>query len=144
MRTRGFDVDARRSLTGVTPAVGLSEETKRLRGLVEQLRGAWVPRIHAKLGEKRTIKMRFDGFGDLWVGDYHDGPKVLAPDGRIVGAKLGAFIDHTTRYPVADRWYLTEDVASLRDTLLRALLTFGPPRVAYTDRGACYRAEQLA
>lgn len=96
------------------------------------------------LGEKRTIKMRFDGFGDLWVGDYHDGPKVLAPDGRVVGAKLGAFIDHTTRYPVADRWYLTEDVASLRDTLLRALLTFGPPRVAYTDRGACYRAEQLA
>lgn len=96
------------------------------------------------LGEKRTIKMRFDGFGDLWVGDYHDGPKILAPDGRIVGAKLGAFIDHTTRYPVADRWYLAEDVASLRDTLLRALLTFGPPRIAYTDRGACYRAEQLA
>lgn len=96
------------------------------------------------LGEKRTIKMRFDGFGDLWVGDYHDGPKVLAPDGRIVGAKLGAFIDHTTRYPVCDRWYLAEDIATLRDTLLRALLTWGPPRVAYTDRGACYRAEQLA
>ncbi len=96
------------------------------------------------LGEKVTIKMRFDGFGDLWVGDYHDGPKILAPDGRIVGAKLGAFIDHTTRYPVADRWYLTEDIASLRDTLLRALLTWGPPSVAYTDRGACYRAEQLA
>jgi transposase InsO family protein len=96
------------------------------------------------LGEKRTIKMRFDGFGDLWVGDYHDGPKVLAPDGRVVGAKLGAFIDHTTRYPVCDRWYLAEDIASLRDTFLRALLTWGPPRVAYTDRGACYRAEQLA
>lgn len=96
------------------------------------------------LGEKRTIKMRFDDFGDLWVGDYHDGPKILAPDQRVVGAKLGAFIDHTTRYPVADRWYLTEDIGSLRDTLLRALLTWGPPRVAYTDRGACYRAEQLA
>lgn len=96
------------------------------------------------LGEKRTIKMRFDDFGDLWVGDYHDGPKVLAPDGRVVGAKLGAFIDHTTRYPVADRWYLAEDTATLRDTFLRALLTWGPPRIAYTDRGACYRAEQLA
>lgn len=96
------------------------------------------------LGEKRTIKMRFEHFGDLWVGDYHDGPKVLAPDGRVVGAKLGAFLDHTTRYPVADRWYLAEDIASLRDTMQRALLAFGPPRVAYTDRGACYRAEQLA
>ncbi len=96
------------------------------------------------LGERRTIKMRFDQFGDLWVGDYHDGPKILTPDGLIKGAKLGAFIDHTTRYPVADRWYLTEDVSSLRDTLLRALLTWGKPSVAYTDRGACYRAEQLA
>lgn len=96
------------------------------------------------LGEKRTIKMRFDDFGDLWVGDYHHGPKVLVPDGRVTTAKLGAFIDHTTRYPVADRWYLAEDIASLRDTFLRALLTWGPPCVAYTDRGACYRAEQLA
>jgi len=96
------------------------------------------------LGGKPTIKMQFDTFGDLWVGDYHHGPKVLAPDGRLTTAKLGAFIDHTTRYPVADRWYLAEDLGSLRDTMLRALLVWGPPRLAYTDRGAVYRAEQLA
>jgi putative transposase len=96
------------------------------------------------LGAKPTIKMQFDTFGDLWVGDYHHGPKVLAPDGRLTTAKLGAFIDHTTRYPVADRWYLAEDLASLRDTMLRALLVWGPPKLAYTDRGAVYRAEQLA
>src|SRR5262249_31765446 len=98
----------------------------------------------AVLGAKPTIKMRFDAFGDLWVGDYHHGPKVLAPDGRLTTAKLGAFIDHTTRYPVADRWYLAEDLGSLRDTMLRALLVWGPPKKAYTDRGAVYRAEQLA
>jgi putative transposase len=98
----------------------------------------------AVLGAKPTIKMRFDTFGDLWVGDYHHGPKVLAPDGRLTTAKLGAFIDHTTRYPVADRWYLAEDLGSLRDTMLRALLVWGPPKKAYTDRGAVYRAEQLA
>jgi transposase InsO family protein len=98
----------------------------------------------AVLGTKRTIKMQFDAFGDLWVGDYHHGPKVLAPDGRLTTAKLGAFIDHTTRYPVADRWYLAEDLASLRDTMLRALLVWDPPKLAYTDRGAVYRAEQLA
>jgi transposase InsO family protein len=96
------------------------------------------------LGAKPTIKMQFEAFGDLWVGDYHHGPKVLAPDGRLTTAKLGAFIDHTTRYPVADRWYLAEDLASLRDTMLRALLVWGPPKLAYTDRGAVYRAEQLA
>jgi putative transposase len=91
-----------------------------------------------------TIHMRFAHFGDLWVGDYHHGPLVLAPDGRPVTAKLGAFIDHTTRYPVADRWYLDETLATLRDALLRALLAFGPPRRIYVDRGAVYRAEQLA
>jgi hypothetical protein len=67
------------------------------------LRGASRRRL-AVLGEKRTIKMHFDGFGDLWVGDYHHGPVVLGPDGGVVVAKLGAFIDHATRYPVCDRW----------------------------------------
>jgi len=96
------------------------------------------------LGAKPTIKMQFASFGDLWVGDYHHGPKVLAPAGHATTAKLGAFIDHTTRYPVADRWYLSEDVATLRDTMLRALLTWGPPKVVYVDRGAVYRSDQLA
>ena len=96
------------------------------------------------LGTKRTIKMCFDNFGDLWVGDYHHGPLILRPDGQPTIAKLGAFIDHTTRYPVADRYYLAEDIASLRDTLLRALLRWGHLKKAYVDRGAVYRAEQLA
>jgi transposase InsO family protein len=96
------------------------------------------------LGQKRTRKMSFPCFGDLWVGDYHHGPLVRTPDGGTAVAKLGAFIDHTTRYPVADRWYLDERIGSLRDTLLRALLRFGLPSVVYTDRGAVYRSEQLA
>lgn len=96
------------------------------------------------LGAKPTIKMAFENFGDLWVGDFHDGPKILAPDGRIVGSKLSAFIDHKTRYPLEDRWYLDETIGSLRDTLLRVFLKWGQGRVIYVDRGACYRAEQLA
>lgn len=96
------------------------------------------------LGEKCTIKLVVHAFGDLWVGDYHHGCRVLAPDGRIVVAKLGAFIDHATRWPVADRWYTDETLTTLRDTMLRALLRWGPPKMAYTDRGAVYRADQLA
>ena len=96
------------------------------------------------LGEKRTIKMHFDNFGDLWVGDYKHGPVIVGPDGKPTTAKLSAFIDHCTRYPVADRWYPAENLASLRDTLMRALLTWGPAKVTYVDRGAVYRAEQLA
>jgi putative transposase len=96
------------------------------------------------LGSQRTIKMQFERFGDLWVGDYHHGPVILGPDGRPTAAKLGAFIDHFTRWPVAHRYYLAENIGSLRECLLRALLIFGPPKKAYTDRGAVYRAEQLA
>ena len=106
-------------------------------------RGASRRQLHV-LGEKRTCKMSFPSFGDLWVGDYHHGPLVRTPDGGTTVAKLGAFIDHTSRFPVADRWYLDERIGSLRDTLLRALLRFGLPKVVYTDRGAVYRAEQLA
>lgn len=101
-------------------------------------------RLLRVLGAKRTIKMQFKDFGDLWVGDYHHGPIVLAPDGKPVTAKLGAFIDHTTRYPVADRYYLDEALDTLRDTLLRALLRWGLPRKLYVDRGAVYRSDQLA
>jgi len=96
------------------------------------------------LGEKRTVRLHFEHFADLWVGDYHHGPLVQRPDGPPTTAKLGAFLDHATRWPVADRWYLAEDLASLRDTLLRALLTWGAPQKVYVDRGAVYRAEQLA
>lgn len=98
------------------------------------------------LGQKPTIKMLFEDFGELWVGDYHHGPVVLAPNGEPTTAKLAAFIDHATRYPVADRYYLGEDLATLRDCLLRALLRWGPRKggKVYVDRGAVYRAEQLA
>jgi putative transposase len=96
------------------------------------------------LGEPPTIKMEFESFGDLWVGDYHHGPPVLAPDGTVVTAKIGAFLDHKTRYPVADRYYASEVLDTLRDGLLRALLRWGPPKVVYVDRGAVYRSNQLS
>lgn len=96
------------------------------------------------LGEPPTIKMKYDRFGDLWVGDYHHGPLVRGPGDRVCVAKLGAFLDHCKRYPVADRWYLSEQLWTLRDTLLRALLRWGPPHgKIYVDKGAVYRAEQL-
>jgi len=91
-----------------------------------------------------TIKMQFEAFGDLWVGDYHHGPLVLDPRGKPTTAKLGAFLDHTTRYPVAYRYHLAEDLTSLRDVLLRALLTWGCPKKVYVDRGAVFRSDQLA
>lgn len=97
------------------------------------------------LGEPPTRKIVVDGFGKLWVGDYHHGPLVRGPGDKVCTAKLGAFIDHCKRWPVSDRWYLDEQLHSLRDTLLRAFLRWGVwEGKIYVDRGAVYRAEQLA
>ncbi|MBU1675830.1 DDE-type integrase/transposase/recombinase [bacterium] len=96
------------------------------------------------LGARRHIKMKRDHFGDLWVGDYHHGPVIQMPDGRVAPAKIGAFLDHCTRYPVSARYYPSEQIATLRDTLLRAFLRWGKASVVYVDRGSVYRAEQLA
>jgi transposase InsO family protein len=90
-----------------------------------------------------TIKMEFEKFGDLWVGDYHHGPLVRAPGDRVVTAKIGALIDHATRYPVSNRYYLDERLDTLRDGMLRALLRWGTPKRIYVDRGAVYRSDQL-
>jgi len=95
------------------------------------------------LGDKRTIKMRRERFGQLWVGDFHQGPLVVMTDNGVSAAKLSGVIDHATRYPVADRWYPAENNNSLRDCMLRALLRWGRFEVFYADRGKVYRADQL-
>lgn len=96
------------------------------------------------LAGKPQTKLKFAHFGDLWVGDYHHGPPVLTPDGRVTTAKISGFLDHCTRYPVVSRYYLSEEFETLRDALLRAFLAFGLPRIVYVDRGSVFRAEQLA
>lgn len=106
-------------------------------------RGASRRRLRA-LATTRKIKMHFPDFGALWVGDYHHGPLVATPAGGVATAKLGGFLDHATRYPVADRYYLDEQLPTLRDTMLRAFLAFGAPRVVYVDRAWVYRSDQLA
>lgn len=105
--------------------------------------GASRRRLHV-LDERVTIRMQYEHFGDMWVGDYHHGPLVLAPGGKLATAKLSAFIDHATRYPIADRYYISEDIASLRHCLLCALLSWGPAKKIYLDNGAVYRSDQLA
>jgi hypothetical protein len=85
-----LDILVREGSVGTTEAVHHATLDRHLRR-----RGASRRQL-VVLGAKHTIKMQFDSFGDLWVGDYHHGPKVLAPAGHATTAKLGAFLDHTT------------------------------------------------
>ncbi|MGH8696729.1 MAG: Mu transposase C-terminal domain-containing protein, partial [Burkholderiales bacterium] len=95
------------------------------------------------LGEKRHVRLRFEHPLDFVVGDFHVGPYVrLGPD-QIVRARLGAFIDHCTRYVPESRYGLTEDFMAVR-LGLRALCTaWGVPRRLYVDNGPGYQAHRF-
>lgn len=126
---------------GTIPTLGRFHRSTLDRQLV--LRGA-SRRQMKSLAAPPTIKMEFENFGDFWVGDYHHGPLVLAPGDCVVTAKIGALIDHASRYPPSDRYYVDEAIDTLRDGMLRAFLKWGPPKIIYVDRGAVYRSDQLA
>lgn len=81
-------------------------------------------------------------FGDLWSADFLHGPKVR------VGVKyqkcyLHAIIDDASRYIVAARFHLAQNIQSLYDDLFLAIRRFGIPLRFYTDNGAAFRSHYL-
>lgn len=79
---------------------------------------------------------------DLWQGDFEHGPFVLL-NGEAVPTRLSAFIDSHSRYIVAARYYLSETLDVLCDTLIRALDAHGLPRILYLDNGKVYHSNGL-
>jgi transposase InsO family protein len=79
---------------------------------------------------------------DLWQGDFEHGPFVLL-NGEAVPTRLSAFIDSHSRYIVAARYYLSETLDVLCDTLIRALDAHGLPRILYLDNAKVYHSNGL-
>ncbi len=99
----------------------------------------------AKLeGRNKPVRGRWtrDRSNALWVGDFEDGPRVLLGD-RVVKTYLSAFIDCHSRYVVAARYYLRENLDVLIDTLLRAWAEHGSSRELYVDNAKVYHANRL-
>ena len=98
-----------------------------------------------KLGvSKKRIRKRWtkDHTHDMWMGDFSHGPYVLV-NGVSVRSHLSVFIDVHSRYIVAGRYYLKEDLDILCDTLIRGLAVHGAPLALYVDNAQAYYAYAL-
>jgi putative transposase len=97
------------------------------------------------LGDKRYIRLLFERPNQFWVGDYHEAPLLWdAAHQRFRTLHLCAVIDHYSKLVPHAEWYRNEQLATLEDTLKRAILQRGLPEALYVDHGAAYRADQFA
>jgi putative transposase len=96
------------------------------------------------LGAKRHVRLSFDHPLDFVVGDFHVGPYVRIGPDQVVRARLGAFIDHCTRYVPESRYGLgAEDFMAVRRGLRALCTAWGLPRRIYVDNGPGYQAHRF-
>lgn len=111
--------------------------------LYRHLKRAGATRL--KLGiSQQKVRCRWtrDQSNALWLGDFQDGPYVIAAD-QVVETHLSAFIDCHSRYVIEARYYLRENLDILIDSLLRAWARHGASRELYLDNAKIYHADAL-
>lgn len=105
-------------------------------------RGASRRMLHV-LGAKRHVRLRFDHPLEFVVADFHVGPYVRDAAGEIRRAKLGAFIDHCSRYVPESRYGLAEDLMHVRRGTRAFVVTHGLMGKLYVDNGPGYQANRF-
>lgn len=95
--------------------------------------------LHAH-GDKRYVRLFFEHPLDFVVGDFHAGPYVRTETGDVRRTELGAFIDHCSRFVPEARYFLSEDLMSVRRGLRALCAAWGVPRRLYVDNGPGYQA----
>lgn len=111
--------------------------------LYRHLKQAGATRL--KLGvSKKKVRRRWtrDKTHDLWVGDFQEGPYVLV-DEEAVQTHLSLFIDAHSRYVVEGRYYLSQRLDILIDSLLRAWSIHGVSKELYLDNAKLYHSNAL-
>jgi len=88
------------------------------------------------LGDKRFIRMLFSAPNQFWLGDYHEANILFVriPRERFRTVHMGAIIDHYSKYVPHARWYHNEQIATLEDSLKKAILKRGLCDKFYADR----------
>ncbi len=105
-------------------------------------RGASRRMLHV-LGTKRHVRLVALHPLDFVVGDFHDGPYVRLDSDEIKRSKLGAFIDHCSRYVPESRYGLAEDLMHVRRGLRALTVTWGLVHKLFVDNGPGYQAERF-
>ncbi|MBF0245283.1 MAG: DDE-type integrase/transposase/recombinase [Planctomycetes bacterium] len=135
--TRSEDTLSRMLKARLDVAIGRST-------LYRHLKAAGATRL--KLGvTRKPVRCRWtrEHSNDLWIGDFQEGPFVLH-NGEILQTHLSAFIDCHSRFIVAGRYYLSQKLAVLEDTLLRAFTIHGSPHEILLDNAKVYHAKGYA
>jgi transposase InsO family protein len=96
-----------------------------------------------RLGQQTFRRIATTAPFELVVADFHHGPYVRTADGSLRRARLGAHIDHFSRYVPEARYYLHEDYAALRFGFRRLLTAFGLPVAFYCDNGPSFQATRF-
>lgn len=99
-------------------------------------------RLHV-LGAKRHVRLSFEHPLDFVVADFHVGPYVRIAEDRIARARLGAFIDHCSRYVPESRYGLAEDFMAVRRGLRSLCTAWGLMKRLYVDNGPGYQANRF-
>ena len=111
--------------------------------LYRHLRNAGATRL--KLGySKLKVRKRWTKAhpNDMWVGDFEEGPYVVYGQ-KTRHTHLSAFIDVHSRYIVFGRYYYSQDMNVLTDTLVNGWLLHGLPKALYLDNAKVYSSDTL-
>lgn len=80
----------------------------------------------------------------LYQGDIKYGPYLpIGKNGERRQVYLSVFIDDSTRYIVAAKFYDNQKVGIIEDSLRHAIMLYGKPDSIYVDNGKQYRSEWL-
>lgn len=91
----------------------------------------------------KTQMLRFsmEHVNQLWMTDIMYGPYVGTRKKKAT--YLLAYIDDASRLITHGEFYLSQDIASLRNSFKEAVLRRGVPKVIYTDNGKIFRSQSF-
>ena len=98
-------------------------------------------RAAASEGAPKPQMLRFanERVNQLWMTDVMYGPYVGAK--KKSATYLLAYIDDASRLIAHAGFYLSQDLAALRNSFRDAVLKRGLPKILYTDNGKIYRSQ---
>lgn len=102
-------------------------------------------RRNKTLGSKRYTRLLFERPNQFWIGDYHEAPILYDREhDKFRTVHLSAFIDHYSKLVPHGEWYKNEQLATLEDTIKKAILKRGTFEKAYVDNAKVFRSHDFA
>jgi transposase InsO family protein len=112
--------------------------------LYRHLKLAGATRIKLGVSKKKVRKRWTKAFSnELWIGDFSDGPKVLNEKNEKLRTFLSAFIDCHSRFVVSARYYYTQKLDILADTMIKGWVINGLPDAIYVDNAKVYHSDKF-